>query len=125
MSVGELVIGKREGGIAFDRLIEQTDSLEQSLLQGCIVNSSCDECFGPYVQMVSSEISRWFLLDCRFFARRDFGFKLRDYLPGHLALDCKHVGDIAIVAFGPDLAVRPGIDQLRANAHPTACTLHC
>src|SRR5580693_5106727 len=74
---------------------------------------------------MSCQISRRFLLDCRLFARGDFGLKLRDYLRGHLAFDCKYVSDIAIVAFGPDLAVRPGIDQLSVDAHSTTGTLDC
>src|SRR2546426_7911377 len=73
---------------------------------------------------MSLDVVRWFLLYCRLFARRDFGLKLRDYLPGKLAFNRKHIGDIAIVAFRPKLAVGPRIDQLSADAHPAAGALH-
>src|SRR5437667_2468634 len=88
-------------------------------------SSSHDECFGADVQIVSCKISCWFFLDCRLFAWRDFGLKLRDYFPGHLAFDRKHIGDIAIVAFRPKLAVRARIDQLSVDAHSTIGTLDC
>ena len=71
---------------------------------------SVDERFRPYVQVVSYKISRWFLLDGLFFARRDFGLKLRNYFPGKLAFDRKYVGNIPIVTFRPELAVRSRID---------------
>ena len=51
--------------------------------------------------------------------------KLRDYFPSKLAFDCKHIRDIAIVAFRPKLAVRPRIDQLSVDAHSIAGALHC
>src|SRR5206468_10091398 len=68
---------------------------------------------------------RWFLLDGRLFARRDFGLKLSDYLSRQLAFDCKYIRDIAIVTFRPELAVCPRIDQLSVDAHSTAGTLDC
>src|SRR5437016_7548203 len=80
----ELIICKCEGGIAFDRLIQQANSLRQALLFRRTENSSGDECFGPNVQIVSNQISRWFLLDGGFYARRDLGLKLRNYLASEL-----------------------------------------
>jgi hypothetical protein len=74
---------------------------------------------------VSGKVGRWFLLDCRLFARRDFGLKLRDYLSSQLTFDCKYIGNIAIVAFRPKLAVRARINQLSVDAHSTAGTLDC
>jgi hypothetical protein len=88
-------------------------------------NSSRDERFGADVQIVSCKISSWPLLDCRLFAGRDFGLKLRNYFRSKLAFDCKHIGDIAIVAFRPKLAVRARIDQLRIHAHSTTGALDC
>ena len=49
--------------------------------------------------------------------------KLRDYLRGHLAFDCKYISDIAIVTFRPELAIRPSIDQLSVDAHSTTGAL--
>jgi len=71
VSVGKLVIGKCEGVIAFDCLAQQANGLEQALRLRRTKNSSRDECLGPYVQIVSSQISRWFLLDGRFLLGRE------------------------------------------------------
>ena len=126
MSLGELVIGKCEGRIAVDCLIQQANGLGSgSRARGVLKAEVAIECFGPDVQIVSYQISRWFLLDRRFFAGRDFGLKLRDYLPSQLAFDRKHIGNIAIVTFRPKLAVRSRIDQLSVDAHSTAGALHC
>ena len=80
MSLGELVICKCEGWIAFDRLIQQANGLGQALMFRRTKNSSRDECFRPYVQLVSGKISRWFLLDGRFLLGRELGLELRDDL---------------------------------------------
>ena len=74
MGLGELVIGKREGGIAFHCLIEQPNSLRQALRLRRTENSSRDQRFSPDIKIVSSKISRWFLLDGRFLLGREFGF---------------------------------------------------
>src|SRR6266567_176684 len=125
VSVGKLVIRECEVRIAFDRLVQQSSGLGQFRCLRCSKNSGRDERFGLYVQIVSNEISRWYLLDRRLFARRDFGLKLRDYLPCNLALNGKYVRGIAIVTFRPKLAVRPRIDQLSLYAHSTTGALHC
>ena len=49
---------------------------------------------------------------------------MSDDLPGQLAFDCEYVRDIAIVPFRPKVAVRSRFDQLSADAHPAAGTLH-
>ena len=70
-------------------------------MQRRIKSRSLDECFGPYVQIVSRKISRWFLLDGRFLFGRKLGFKLSDDLLRQFAFDRKYVGDFAIVMFRP------------------------
>jgi len=82
MGLGELVICKCERRIAFDCLIQQANSLGQAFACRGTKGRSRDECFGPYVQIVSNKVSRWFLLDGRFFLGRELGFELRDDLFG-------------------------------------------
>ena len=52
--------------IAFNRLVQQANGFEQTLRLRCAKHSSRDECFGPYVQIVSNKVSCRFLLDGRF-----------------------------------------------------------
>jgi hypothetical protein len=80
VNVGKLVICKCEGGIAFDRFIQQANGLGQALRLRGTKKSTRDECFGPYVQIVSSKISRWFFLDGRFLFGGKLAFELRDDL---------------------------------------------
>jgi len=37
----------------------------------------------------------------------------------------EQIAGVAVEPLCPQMRVGSGIDQLRANAHPTACTLHC
>ena len=105
MSVRELVICKREGGIPFDCLIQQTNGLEQALRLRRTDKRSRDERFGPNVQIVRSKISRWSLLDGRFLFGRKRGFKLGNDLFRKLALNREHVGEVAIVRLPPELHI--------------------
>src|SRR5947207_14043245 len=117
MGLGELVICKCESWVALDCLIQHPNSLGQALYLGCTENGQHHECFSSYVQIMSGKISRWFLLDCGLFAWRNFGLKLRNYLPSHLTFDCKYIGNIAIVAFRPKLTIRTRIDVMSVYAH--------
>ncbi len=71
MDPGELVIRKGEGRITFDRLIEQTNSLELALVSGRTEQSGGDERLGLCVQIVSGEIVGWSLLHGQLFACRE------------------------------------------------------
>src|SRR5206468_12143183 len=83
-----------------------------------------EERLGAQVKVVCDKIGCQCFLDRRLFARRDFGLKLRDYPPGHLAFDYKYIRDIAIVPLRPKLAVRPCINQLSVDKHSTTGALH-
>src|SRR5713226_7732584 len=65
VGIGKLVICKCESGIAFDCQFEQANGLKQALFLRRTKNRTRDECFGANVKVVSSDISRWFLLDGR------------------------------------------------------------
>ncbi len=43
---------------------------------------------------------------------------------GDLVLDGEDVGELAVVALGPDVAVGRGVDQLDGDAHPVAGLAH-
>src|SRR4029453_16872300 len=123
MRQGELVVAKGKVGIAFDCLVQQAHGLRQTLQLRRTEARADDEGFGMNVQVVSSQISHWFLPDCRLFTRRDFGLELRDYFSSHLTFDCEHVRNITVIPFGPNLAVGTRIDQLRVDANPPARAL--
>jgi hypothetical protein len=105
MSVGELVICKCEDRIALNCLIQQANGLEQDLSFSRNKSSTRDERFGSYVEIVSSKISRWFLLDGRFLFGRKRGFKLRNNLFRKLALNREYIGEVPIVRLSPELHI--------------------
>ena len=123
VNVRQFVIGKKKGRIALHCFVQQLYSFEKifpCLAQDSVVNQR----FGVRIKIVRGDVRCGLLLDRCFFARRDFGLKLRDNLPGHLAFDCEYIGNIAIITVGPKVAVRPRIDQLSVDTHPAASTLH-
>ena len=101
MNVGQLVICKREAWIAFNRLVQQANGFGQALRLRCAKNSSRDERFGPYVQIVRNKVSRRFLLDGRFLLRRELGFELINDLLSNLTLNREHVCKVAVISLCP------------------------
>ena len=63
-------------------------------------------------------------VDRRFLFRGKIGFELRHDVLGHLALDRKYVGDVAVIGLRPQMPIRAGIDQLRIYSHLPSCALH-
>ena len=99
--LGELVIGKCELWIALGCLIQQLNGLRQALQLGSTKPRRYDECFGPYVQIMSGKIGRWFFFDRRFLLRGQIDLELRGDVCGNLGLQVEYVREIAIISLRP------------------------
>src|SRR5436309_1233851 len=82
------------------------------------------ELLRPQVKIVSSKICRRCLLNRGFFARRNFGLELVGDAFGDLALNGKHISQVAIIGLGPQMCVVPRIDELRVDPHFVSSPLH-
>ena len=91
MRLGELVIGKRKLWIALGCFIQQLNGLRQALQLGSAKPRRYDKCFGPYVQIMSDKIGRWFFFDGRFLLRGQIDLELRGDVRGDLGLQVEYV----------------------------------
>src|SRR5690348_6756735 len=73
------------------------------------------------VVIVGVDILRPAPLYCPFLLRKQLDFQSVDDRLRNLVLDRKNVGEIAVVAFGPDVIARGPIDQLRRYANAASC----
>ena len=110
--------------IPFHRLLEKTRGLRQFLAGLDLVR-----CVGVKSARPRNQIER-FQIGCRRslqrgpLAGRKFCPKLiRDGFRD-LALNGEYIGQVAIVMFGPNMHVGPGIDELSGHAHALALPLH-
>src|SRR5205823_1350263 len=82
------------------------------------------ESFGTLVKVERRDVSGGRFLNCRLFTRRDFGLEVVGDRVRDLALDCKNICQIAVVAFRPKMRVCPGVNQLRGYANAVPGALH-
>src|SRR4029077_16465010 len=122
---GQQAPSLQEMRIACHCFVEQSGGLRQLFSGMERIRGVGEKRLSAQVKFVCEEIGCGCFLDRRLFARRDFGLKLRNYLSSDFAFDCKYIGDVAIVALRPELAISSRIDQLSAHAHAVTGTLHC
>src|SRR4026209_2696771 len=84
VSLGELVVGQGKVWIAFHRFVEQANSFKKAVSLRRVEYGTGDERLAAHVQIIGGKGSGWSFFDCRLFARRNFGLKLRNYFPGKL-----------------------------------------
>ncbi len=110
---------RRIVGVALDRLLESCNrgfalGLGQPPEQGVCLNH----------RLPSAEILRRAGLRADTLGLQELRLDCSDNLPGDFVLQGEDVCQIAVVAVGPDVVIRRGIDQLRGNAHTITALAH-
>ena len=124
MNLGQTAVSEKEIRVADHGLFEETRRLEKIFFHLEIEARPGAKNFGTHVEFVSLEIARRFLRDGGFFGGGKFRLQLIGNHLGDLALDGENVIERAIIAFGPNVCVGAGIDQLRAYPHAATGPLH-
>lgn len=76
------------------------------------------------ISEVSFAVLGWFLRHPLVLAWRKFCLEDSRDFAGQIALDGKHIGQIAIVFIGPDVPVVLRVDQLHTHTHPIPFLIH-
>src|SRR5882724_8313646 len=99
MSVGELTIRIEERWITSDSLVQQIDRLEGIRFR----DRACpqQDIFGARVEIERADVARRRTLDCVLFTRRKVGLQLFGNRLRDLALNRKHVRQIAVIRLPP------------------------
>src|SRR5262245_47513085 len=121
MNPRQLTICLEKRWVTRNRLIHQISRLQQCLVVSGAESPSQNKILGAAVKVEGSEINRGWALDGQLLSRRKFGVKLSCDPLRDLALNCKHVLEIAIVFFRPDVGIGAGVDQLDVYVKPGAC----
>src|SRR5439155_21043660 len=122
MSVGELTIRIEKRWITRDRLVQQIDRLEAIRFPPGAYRQK--NIFGARVEIERADVARWRTLDCVLFTRRKFSLQLISNRLRDLALNRKHVRQIAVISLPPQVPVRARINQLRVDAYPITGALN-
>ena len=114
-------VGEGEVRVERDRLTVKLDSafviLEQRV-RALFVGQ------GAQIKHVGVRVLGRLLFDPDFFFRRQGGAERLGDLGRQLAIDPHRIGNLAIVAFRPDMAVGVGVDQLDIDRNPVREAAH-
>src|SRR4029077_14143815 len=125
MDEGEQTISKEEGRVACYRLLKEWDGCEIILSRPRYVNATIiDELLCAKIKIIGGEVLCRSLLDRCFLLWRELGLELIGDHLRNLALNCKNIGQVAIVDFRPFMSICARVDSLRVDADLSASTLH-
>ena len=79
---------------------------------------------GSAIEVEGGQVGSRRFFNRRFLVRRKPGLQLIGDGFGNLALNRKHIGQIAIISLCPKMRVGSRIDQLRINPHTVGRALH-
>src|SRR6266550_6402054 len=109
---GEEAIRLEKRWIACHRLVQQIDCLQPSRFRVATEGRGEKEILAACVKIECDEVGGWLALNGPFLSSRDLGVQAFRHSLRDLALDGKHVVQIAIVLLGPYVGVGASVDQL-------------
>src|SRR6266513_1928096 len=116
--LGEEAVRLEKRGIARHSLVQQIDRLQQIGSPFATEGRGEKEILAACVKIECDEVGGWLALNGPFLSSRDLGVQAFRHSLRDLALDGKHVVQIAIVLLGPYVGVGASVDQLRVQVSP-------
>ena len=110
MAHRELTIGKQEGGIVCDGLVEQTYGMAGLLYPASVEGSHFNEFFATEITIIGDNVCCRCLLDRGFLRRCKLRLKLVRHCFGNFALDCEDVIERPMIIFRPKMGIGSGVD---------------
>ena len=122
--VSQLAVSEEKLRITRYRLVQQINSLQQILSGSGGETCRKNESLGATVEIERCDVRRERLLDRALFTRRKFCLELVGYSLRDLALNCKHVCEIAIIGLRPEVRIVARIDELRRHSYSVSRALN-